>query len=202
MCVREQILCAEIKRDVFTVACSARCMWYQADALAKMRSLLFWCVTELRFVVSDVSGRYVDPGIILGPIDSPETSVTTLRKVTSKKSEHPDARRFSRSGVCYRLEPISSGVYSASYQDCRIVRGTALQAGRSRVRFPMVSFRPHYGPVVDSASNNEYQEYFLRSKGGRCVGLTTLPPSCADCRGIWEPQPPETLMACKRCVMG
>jgi hypothetical protein len=29
--------------------------------------------------------------------------------------------------------------------------------------------------------NYEYQEYFLGSKGGRCVGLTTLPPSCADC---------------------
>jgi hypothetical protein len=39
------------------------------------------------------------------------------------------------------------------------------------------SFRPHNGPGVDSASNrNEYQEYFLGSKGGRCVGLTTLPP--------------------------
>jgi len=24
-------------------------------------------------------------------------------------------------------------------------------------------------------------------KGGRCVGLTTLPPSCADCHEIWEP---------------
>ena len=27
-------------------------------------------------------------------------------------------------------------------------------------------------------------------KGGRCVGLTTLPHSCADCLEIWEPQPP------------
>ena len=51
--------------------------------------------------------------------------------------------------------------------------GTALQAGRSRIRFPMVSleffidiiFRLHYGPGVDSASNiNEYQEYFLGVK--------------------------------------
>jgi len=42
------------------------------------------------------------------------------------------------------------------------------------------SFRSHYGLWVDSASNrNEYQEYFLGSKGGRCVRLTTLPPSCA-----------------------
>ena len=42
------------------------------------------------------------------------------------------------------------------------------------------SFPSHYGPGVDSASNrNEYQEYFLGSKGGRCVRLTILPPSCA-----------------------
>ena len=42
------------------------------------------------------------------------------------------------------------------------------------------SFRSHYGPGVDSASNrNQYQEYFLEVKGGWCVKLTTLPPSCA-----------------------
>ena len=59
------------------------------------------------------------------------------------------------------------------------------------------SFRPHYGPGVDSTSNrNEYQEYFLGGKGGRCIGLTTLPPSCADCLEIWDPQPPGTLRAC------
>jgi len=33
-------------------------------------------------------------------------------------------------------------------------------------------------------------------KGGRSVGLTTLPPSCADCLEMWEPQPPGTLKAC------
>jgi len=37
---------------------------------------------------------------------------------------------------------------------------------------------------------------FLGSKGGRCVGLTILPPSCVDCLEIWEPQPPGTLRAC------
>ena len=34
------------------------------------------------------------------------------------------------------------------------------------------------------------------SKGGRCVGLTVLPPPCADCHEIWELQPywnPEVL---------
>ena len=41
----------------------------------------------------------------------------------------------------------------------------------------------------------EYQVYFLWGKGGRCVGLTTLTPSCTDCLEIWEPQPPGTLWA-------
>jgi len=46
--------------------------------------------------------------------------------------------------------------------------------------------RLHYGSGVESASNgNVYQ-----GKGGRCVGLNTLPQSCADCWEIWEPQTP------------
>ena len=59
----------------------------------------------------------------------------------------------------------------------------------SLVRFQMLSleffidiksFRSHYGPGVDSTSNrNEYQEYFLGVKTGRCVRLTSLPTSWA-----------------------
>jgi hypothetical protein len=30
---------------------------------------------------------------------------------------------------------------------------------------------------------NEYQEYFPGNKGCRCVGLTTVPPSCTDFLG-------------------
>jgi len=37
-------------------------------------------------------------------------------------------------------------------------------------------------------------------EGGRCVGLTTLPPSCADCLEIWEPlnllEPSGPVQAC------
>jgi len=58
-------------------------------------------------------------------------------------------------------------------------------------------FRPHYGPGVDETSiRNEYQEYFLGGKGGRCVRLTTLLPLYTDRLEIWEPQPPGTLRAC------
>ena len=38
------------------------------------------------------------------------------------------------------------------------------------------------------------------SKGGRCVGLTTLPLSLADCLEIWDPQPPGTLRACPALI--
>jgi len=37
---------------------------------------------------------------------------------------------------------------------------------------------------------------FPGGKGCRCVGLTTLPPSRADCLEMWEPQPPGTLRDC------
>jgi hypothetical protein len=33
-------------------------------------------------------------------------------------------------------------------------------------------------------------------KGGRCVGLKTLLPSCADFLKTWEPEPPGALKAC------
>jgi len=45
-------------------------------------------------------------------------------------------------------------------------------------------------------NRNEYQEYVLVGKGRRCVGLTTLPPSCADCLEIWEPRLAATLRVC------
>jgi hypothetical protein len=34
------------------------------------------------------------------------------------------------------------------------------------------------------------------AKDGRCVGLTTLPPSYAESLEIWKPQPADTLRAC------
>jgi hypothetical protein len=40
---------------------------------------------------------------------------------------------------------------------------------------------------------------FLVSKGGRCLGLKNLPPSCAECLEIFGPQPPGTLRAVQAC---
>ena len=58
--------------------------------------------------------------------------------------------------------------------------------------------RSHRESIPDhpARNRNEYQEYFLGWKGGRCVGLTTLPSSWADCLEIWEPQPRGSLRTC------
>jgi len=79
---------------------------------------------------------------------------------------------------------ISETKFTLVPRKCEVTVCTELQAGRSPVRIPIVSleffieFRPHYDPWVDTASNrNENQEFFRGSKGGRCVGLITLPSS-------------------------
>jgi len=41
-------------------------------------------------------------------------------------------------------------------------------------------------PGVDSASKNKYED-IPGVKDGRCVRVTTLPPSCAECLEILEP---------------
>ena len=52
---------------------------------------------------------------------------------------------------------------------------------------------------LTASNSNENQEYFLGGKGGRCVGLTTLPFSWADCLEIWEPQYSGTLRSVQAC---
>ena len=71
--------------------------------------------------------------------------------------------------------------------------GTALQAGRSRVRFPMVSLEFFIDIALLAAlwpwdwlslQQKWVPGIFPGGKEGRCVGLTTLPPSFADCLEI------------------
>ena len=66
---------------------------------------------------------------------------------------------------------------------CRATNRKAAGSIPSGVRgffIDIKSFRSHYGPGVDSASNrNKYQKHFLEGKGGRCLRLTTLTPSSA-----------------------
>ena len=46
-------------------------------------------------------------------------------------------------------------------------------------------------PLIEMSTRN----ISWGGKGGRCVRLITLPPSCVDCLEILEPQPPN-LRAC------
>ena len=112
----------------------------------------------------------------------------------------------------------ASAVYIGHYHhsllgEALVLFGTVLQIGRSLVRSQLVSleflidiksFRSHYGPEVDTASNrNEYQQHILGGKGGRCVRLI-LPPSCAFVMksgdlNFLEPSGP--LQACNRTAL-
>jgi len=78
--------------------------------------------------------------------------------------------------------------------------GTALQAWRSRVRFPTVSLE-FFVDIILPGSHwlwgwlSLWQKWvpgiFPGGKGGRCVGLTTLPPSFSWNLGVstfWNPQ--------------
>jgi hypothetical protein len=51
-------------------------------------------------------------------------------------------------------------------------------------------------------NRNKYQKHFVGGKGGRCVGLTTLPTSYADRLEIWEPQPSGTHRPCNKSEQG
>jgi hypothetical protein len=55
--------------------------------------------------------------------------------------------------------------------------------------------------VYSVCDRNEYQEYLVGGRGGRCVGLTTLPLSCSDFREIREAQARGTLIACTRFAL-
>jgi hypothetical protein len=62
-------------------------------------------------------------------------------------------------------------------------------AGIEKATFRFVA--QHLNHCATAVSDrNEYQEYFLWGKGGRCVRLTTLPHSCAGGLEIGDPQPP------------
>jgi len=72
------------------------------------------------------------------------------------------------------------------------------EVGRSRVWFPMTSLEFFIDLILPTAlwpwgRLSLWQKWvpgiFPGYKGGWCLGLTTLPPSCVDCLEIWKPQP-------------
>ena len=107
------------------------------------------------------------------------------------------------SGCCPVQSPRSSSSCTNLYPEVEHVVG--LQPGRSRVRFPTVSL----GFLIDIILLAALWPWGLQpltekstkstswwGKGSRCVGLTNLLPSCADCLEMWESQLPGALRAC------
>jgi hypothetical protein len=102
---------------------------------------------------------------------------------------------------CYDMEKY---LYGSGVRGGAVGWGTALQTGRSQVRFPMVPLKFFIDTILLIALWHwgwlSLQQKWVTGiipggggKGGRCIGLTTLPPYCAECLEIWKPQPPGTL---------
>jgi len=58
------------------------------------------------------------------------------------------------------------------------------------------------GRTVALGSTQPLTQMSTMGKGGRCVGLTTLPPSYAYDLEVWESQPSGILWACSSPVQG
>ena len=94
--------------------------------------------------------------------------------------------------------------YSSQWRHAvaQLVKTTLLQAGRSRVRFPMVSLEVFIDIILPTelwqcGSPLPLTEMSTRDTswgiGGRRVGMTTLPPSSIECPEMLEPQAPGTI---------
>ena len=112
-----------------------------------------WTGEQVWYKNSFTLKLYLEPAYIL---------LVWRHVVTKKQSFSHNGLRIMNLKLLYVLLCIIH--YTDGTRGGAVGWGIALQAGRPWVRFPMISqsFRPHYGPGVDSASNrNEYQEYFL-----------------------------------------
>jgi hypothetical protein len=91
-----------------------------------------------------------------------------------------------------RRVPGSEGPGIGGSRDRRVPGSEGPGIGGSRDRYPVTGdffsgpSDSSMCPGVDSASKNEYQD-IPGVKDGRCVMVTTLPPSCVECLEILEP---------------
>ena len=109
--------------------------------------------------------------------------------------------QYSQSLKPFTIKLITSMIFSLFVQ-CTSHCATSRHVAGS-IPFGVIGIFHWHNPSGHTVARNEYQGYFLGGKGGRCLRLTTLPPSCDDCLEIWEPQPPGTLRAkISRSAMG
>ena len=110
-----------------------------------------------------------------------ECYVPTNYMISWKRSQNDSRHKKARIFAYFTHTHTHTHIYTHTYIRCCATNRLLVRSQLVSLEFfiDIKSFRSYYGPEVDSASNtNEYQEYFL-GQGGRCVRLTTLPPSCA-----------------------
>ena len=113
------------------------------------------------------------------------SSISSLRKLHSVVTKTHLSRIHIHICVCVYICIHTYGVRGGAVE----WRAT-LQAGTSRVRFPIWSFGFFINLIIPSAiwplsltqplTEKSKKDVFW-GKGGRCLGLIPLPPSCADC---------------------
>ena len=89
---------------------------------------------------------------------------------------------------------------SSVLESCLIIKGHCAASRKVAVSIP----DDVVGIFIDLSlpASQPLRNITPKNKAGICVGLTTLPHSCAACLEIWKTQPPETLKACPGLCRG
>jgi hypothetical protein len=113
---------------------------------------------------------------------------------------------FQQVGHTFLLKVILFQHFQAQIERLGVRGGAVGWAGRSQALFPMVSLELCIEIILPATlwrwgRLSGYQKwvpgiFFLGGKGGRCLWLTTLPPSYANYLEVCEPLPPGTLRVC------
>jgi len=125
-------------------------------------------------------------------------------------------QQFKAVFLCARYEVFAIVILNSAWfymGECGDAVGwrTVLQTGRLRFRFPdgvigIFHWHDTFGHIMTLGSTQSLTEISTRNisergKGGRYVGLTTLPPSCNDCLEIYDLQPPGALRSCSQTAL-
>jgi len=163
----------------------------------KKQDILGWAITKLRkFRISKLP-YFCNFGREL--YSSSTSGFWNLYKWHSKRrqSHFKEAHLFSVTNTSTPLlfQILSLPALKIGTPGGAVGWGPALRARRLRVRFPMVSLEFFIDIILPAMWSTQFvTEMSTRNiswgggKGGRCVGLTSLPPSCSDCPEIWDPQ--------------
>ena len=148
---------------------------------------------------------HVIPSLVIYPCQREQSRVLSSRQNHNKN--HLALSPFFPPGYQHRLFPshIDSGSTGGSrliktirmnfyYRDC--LAGSIPDGVIAIFHWHNTSGRTMAQRLTQPITEMNTRNISGGDKGDRCVGLTILPPSYADCIEIWGPQPPGTFRAC------